>query len=94
LKVNADKLAKSLVQEYGRLLHGKNLMLNLGFSTASSFTRARKRGLLEVAVFDLEGRQGPFALTEEVAEWMANLSRKASPTNHTTNPEPTGGDMP
>jgi len=72
--MNAQQLAKSLTQQYGPLLKGKELMIHLGFSTPGSFARARKRGLLEVKVFDLEGRRGPFALTEEVAEWVAGLS--------------------
>ena len=75
--MNAQQLAKSLTQQYGPLIKGKDLMVHLGFSTPGSFARARKLGLLEVAVFDLQGRRGPFALTEEVAEWVASLSVKS-----------------
>jgi hypothetical protein len=84
--MNGDQLTRSLTQQYGPFLSGKDLMRNLGFRSHSSFARARKKGLLEVAVFDLEGRRGPFALTQEVAEWMAALPAKkaAEPGSATT----------
>lgn len=80
--MNGDQLIRSLTQQYGAFISGKELMRNLGFRSHSSFARARKRGLLEVAVFDLDGRRGPFALTHEVAEWLATLSSKDADTNN------------
>ena len=76
--MNAEQWAKTLTQQYGPFLKGKDLMTHLGFTSVGSFARARKKGLLEVPVFDLEGRRGPFAFTEHVAQWLASLSEKAA----------------
>lgn len=71
--MNENELSRSLIQQYGPLVSGKELMRNLGFRSHSSFARARKKGLLGVAVFELEGRRGPFARTQDIADWMASL---------------------
>jgi hypothetical protein len=75
--MNENELSRSLIQQYGPLVSGKDLMRNLGFRSHSSFARARKKGLLGVAVFELEGRRGPFARTQDIADWMASLPGSA-----------------
>lgn len=92
--MNADQLTKALTQQYGRFIKGKDLMLELGFSSQASFARARKLGLVEVNVFDLEGRRGPFAFTQDVAEWVAALAtKKSNPISSAATQATRGGDM-
>ena len=40
------------------------------YPTAAAFRKARIRGTLPVAEFDIAGRRGRFALTQEVARWL------------------------
>jgi len=92
--MDVDQFTKSLTQQHGPLMQGRELMKCLGFRTQASFARARKRGLLNIHVFDIDGRRGPFALTEDVAEWVAGVaSKKPNESRTETAHAEIGGDM-
>jgi hypothetical protein len=67
----ASHLEVEMLKEYGPLLGGEMLIRVLGFPTAQAFRQARRRGSIGVATFAIQGRQGAFALTLEVARWLA-----------------------
>ena len=50
---------------------GEALRAALGFPTTGAMRRALARGALPVPVFQMEGRRGRFALTKDVAGWIA-----------------------
>jgi hypothetical protein len=62
-----------LYEEYGPLIGGPNLVKVLGFRTNAAFRRAEKIGNIGVDVFEIEGRKGKFARTEDVEAWLNKL---------------------
>lgn len=72
-----EQLRESLLRLHGPLLGGESLALALGHRTAASLRQARRRGQVTVPLFTLANRRGWFALTHDVADWLAE--RRASP---------------
>jgi hypothetical protein len=66
-------LREVMLQEYGPLMGGEDLRRALGYRTWSAFARAVRAEALLVKVFEIPGRRGRFALTQEVAEWLVQL---------------------
>jgi len=64
------------VLRYGPVVGGRALRSLLGFRTPSAFLKARQCGQVDVTLFELPGRQGVFATTEEVCVWL--LARRRS----------------
>ena len=83
-----DKLAReieqSLHERHGPMLGGAALYRALGFPTAAAMRQAIARGRVPVPLFDIEKRRGRFALTRDVALWLANCR-----ANSLTPPVPT-----
>lgn len=71
--VNTDTLRSALAKEYGPMMGGEDLRRALGFKTAASFARAVREKTLGLPVFNIAGRRGKFALTSDVATWLAAL---------------------
>lgn len=55
---------------------GDDLMKALGYKTSDAFRQAIARGTLPVNVFTIEKRRGKFALTADIAAWLAQESMK------------------
>lgn len=72
-----DSIEKKLFARFGALLGGADLYSVLGFKTYSAFYRAKELGNLGVGVFQLPGRRGWFALTEDVSTWLRERARGA-----------------
>mgnify|MGYP001430458233 CR=1 FL=1 len=70
-----NELAKAIEQELyehiGPLLFGEKLYAALGFSSYQAFRQASSRNTLPVEIFSLEKRRGKFALSRDVARWLA-----------------------
>jgi hypothetical protein len=70
-----DKLAQEIEQglheRHGPMLGGAALYRALGFPTAAAMRQAVSRGRVPVPLFDIENRRGRFALTRDVALWLA-----------------------
>lgn len=70
-----EQLSKALecqlLSHYGPLLGSRELWRVLGYSSPASFRQAKFRNQLPVKIFEIEGRRGSFALTIEVAAWLA-----------------------
>lgn len=65
------QLRQELEQLHGPLLGGQKLVAALGHGNAASFRQARRRGRVAVPLFTLPSRRGYFALTRDVADWLA-----------------------
>lgn len=67
----AGALLKDLQARWGPVIGGEPLATALGFPSLGAFRRALSRGNVGVPVFQIEGRRGRFALTRDVAAWLA-----------------------
>ncbi len=68
--------AYELVEQFGPLISGSDLVRCLGYKSAAAFRQASKRGVLPVRVFELPRRKGKFAFSSEVAAWLAGLQQE------------------
>lgn len=78
-----DSIEEKLFARYGALMGGMDLYAALGFKSYAAFYRAKELGEQGVKVFQLPGRRGWFALTEDVASWLkqqASKSKSSSPS--------------
>lgn len=63
-----------LLELYGPLIGGKDLVKILGFRTHAAFRQAiRMNKLTGINTFEIEGRRGRFVLTEDVENWLNQL---------------------
>lgn len=67
----SKQLEQELLREYGPIVGGDQLRQALGFPSMDAFRQALARGRLPLAVFALEHRRGKFALTRDLARWLA-----------------------
>ncbi|MCW5648259.1 MAG: hypothetical protein KIS62_00790 [Ramlibacter sp.] len=67
------ELEVELLREYGPMLGGADLARALGYPSSRAFQQALLRRSVEVAVFAIEKRRGKFALTRDVAQWLASV---------------------
>lgn len=82
-------LRQELEQLHGPLLGGPKLIGALGHANAASLRQARRRGRVSVPLFTLPKRRGFFALTRDVADWLAEARLTAV---HRSQPQPEKGD--
>lgn len=73
-----DQLREALLRLHGPLLGGEPLALALGHRTLASLRQARRRGQLAVPLFVVPNRRGWFALTQDVADWLASVKAVGS----------------
>lgn len=73
------QLITAMEREYGPLLGGAALYRALGLPSAAAFRQAASRDALPVHVFPIPHRRGRFALTREVASWLASLHAAVGP---------------
>ncbi|MCD9006307.1 hypothetical protein LDO31_08675 [Luteimonas sp. XNQY3] len=76
----ADALQRDLLQRYGPVIGQDDLRQALGYASPGGFRQALARGVIPVPVFAIPHRRGKYALTKDVASWLAELRRQASPT--------------
>lgn len=67
------QLVADMERQYGPLLGGAALYRALGLPSAAAFRQAVSREALPVPVFAIPHRRGRFALTRDVALWLARL---------------------
>ena len=65
-KLEADMLAK-----YGPLLTGDSLREALGYRSMDAMRQAALRGTLPIPLFLIKHRRGKFALSKDIAVWLA-----------------------
>ncbi len=76
-----EELQDALTRLYGPLLASRDLWKLLGYASPAAYRQARTRKRLPVAEFEIEGRRGRFALTKDVARWLAQQRLPPSPTD-------------
>jgi hypothetical protein len=64
---------EGLIEGYGLVVGGKDLMRLLGFKNYKSFHSACTTNRLPVSVFEIPGRKGKFAKTQDLARWYEQL---------------------
>lgn len=77
-KETKQSLIEQMVSRYGPTISGQDLYAALGFKSYAAFHRSKQRGEIGVRVFTLPGRRGWFALTTEIAEWLAAQRERAN----------------
>lgn len=86
----ALELESELTARYGVMMANNDLRQTLGYASADAFRQALSRKTVPVPVFSIPNRRGKFALTKEVATWLAE--QRSLATNHLiTSIEPTSG---
>lgn len=85
-------LRNELESRHGPLLGGPTLVAALGLASAAALRQARKRGHVAVAVFTLPKRRGVFALTRDVADWLAQA--RTDSASHSTQTKGASTDQP
>ena len=75
----ADALQQDLLHRYGPVIGQDELRQALGYASGDGFRQALARGLVPVPVFAIPHRRGKYALTKDVASWLAGLRRRATP---------------
>ena len=68
----ASNIERELYRDIGPLLFGAKLYAALGFPSAQAFRQAYSRNSISVNVFNIENRRGKFALSRDVAKWLAS----------------------
>lgn len=67
----ANEMQRQLLAQYGPLLGGSALHQALGFASAAAMRQAAIRNQVGVRLFTIANRRGKFALTRDVADWLA-----------------------
>jgi hypothetical protein len=67
----ALELEQNLLKAYGPLMAGESLFNALGYRSADALRQAVSRRTAPVPVFPIKKRKGKFALTKDVAYWLA-----------------------
>lgn len=62
-----------LLEKYGVIVGGNELIRLLGYSSTDAFRQAYSRHRLPVNVFNITHRKGKFAYTFDVANWLESL---------------------
>lgn len=71
------RLLSDLSGRYGEVIGGEMLSKALGFQSIAAMKQAVKRGTLRIPTFFIESRRGRFALTVDVADWLAECRANA-----------------
>ena len=67
----AKELETSLHERHGPVMGGAVLYQALGLPSASALRQAVTRRQVHVRLFEMPNRRGRFALTKDVARWLA-----------------------
>ena len=71
LTLLTQELRQALEERHGPMLTGHALASCLGHGSVAGLRQARRRGHVTVALFTVPKRRGYFALTRDVADWLA-----------------------
>lgn len=75
----AAALAQDLLARWGPVMGSEAIAQALDFPSLSAFQRSVRRGWVALPLFSMEGRRGRFALTRDVAAWLAKQAAGAEP---------------
>ena len=66
-----NELEADLLKLYGPVLNGENLTKSLGYVSREAFRQSVVRETVPVPIFKMEGKRGYYALTKDVAMYLA-----------------------
>ncbi|GAA6139695.1 hypothetical protein NBRC116583_34420 [Arenicella sp. 4NH20-0111] len=64
-------LEEDLLKLYGPVLSGEHLTKSLGYVSTDAFRTSIARKTVPVPIFRMDGRRGYYALTKDVAHYLA-----------------------
>ncbi|MCG9066265.1 hypothetical protein LH425_14815 [Laribacter hongkongensis] len=67
-----SQLERDLNERYGPMVSGDDLRKVLGFTSMEAMRQALARRQISLPVFTPENRRGKFALSHDVARWLAS----------------------
>jgi hypothetical protein len=70
-------LEQELLSKHGPMMTGEHLRIALGYPSKEAFRQAVARKTTPIPVFGIERRRGKFALTKDVAAWLAAQRARA-----------------
>lgn len=73
----AQDIERELTERHGLVLDTRALCRVLGYPSAAALRQAWHRGTLQIPLFEIPRRRGRFALTREVARWLAQCRHGA-----------------
>jgi len=73
----ATLLERELAQLHGPMMTGEALRGALGYPSSDAFRQAVARKTTPIPIFPIEKRRGKFALTKDVAAWLAAQRERA-----------------
>lgn len=71
VKELASQLEEDLLKLHGPIMTGEPLFKALGYISKDAFRQSIKRGTVPIKIFSMEKRRGKFALSKDVAEFLA-----------------------
>ena len=74
----SESIELSLLKEYGPILSDERLANCLGYPSIGAFRKAISRKTIPVTIFVIPNRSGKFALTKDVAGWLASQRLNAT----------------
>lgn len=83
----ATMLERELSSLHGPMMSGENLQVALGYPSQEAFRQAFVRKQIPIPVFAIEHRRGKFALTKDVAIWLASQRQRAMTKRSDGSPE-------
>lgn len=76
-----DVLRNELEANHGPLITGNALVSALGLRSGAALRQARRRGQIAVPLFTVPHRRGLFALSRDIADWLARVRLSAEVGN-------------
>lgn len=64
------EFTKILLDKYGQLVSGDDLVKSLGYKTSDAFRQSNHQGTLPIPVFKIKNRRGYYASVKDLAEWL------------------------
>lgn len=80
-------LERDLSEKHGPMMSGKHLRIALGYPSQEAFRQAYLRKTTPIPIFSIERRRGKFALTRDVAAWLAAQRDRAGIESQEASPE-------
>lgn len=74
----AALLEQDLLSKHGPMMTGEDLRIALGYPSKEAFRQAVARKTAPIPIFGIEKRRGKFALTKDVAVWLAAQRARAT----------------
>ena len=76
------EIRMDLIRVFGPIIGGVDLSKSLGYRSLDAMRQAICRKTIPIPVFEIKKRKGKFALTQDVARWIAQSSTNGNRSKH------------